>query len=263
MADEELPPSGDEIAQTEDVVSPDDFGAEATDDDISPEALAAELGWSPKDKWRGDPDEWKPAASFLKTTVEINKSRGREIKSLNERLDRIARTTAQITDQALERQRGELETKYREAVDENDYDAARKIGQKIDALKPDNTPDPEVRDFVSRNGEWYNVDPDATAIAFNVAQRHADQGKSAAEQLEAAEAAVRKRFPEYFKDAAPRAKQPASVELSGSRAAGHTKRGPKGFNDLPPEAKTAALDFEKRGRTTKDEYAKLYWQENA
>lgn len=242
-------------------------GSGASDEDRLAESLAAELGWSPKDKWRGPETDWRDARSFLKTTVEVNKARGREIKQLNERVERIARTSASMADRAAAQERERLIGLHERAVDEKDADTALRVSQAITQLDASTAPAPDsaVSDFKERNASWIDIDPLATAVAFNVCEVWARKGADASKQLEEAEKIVRQRFPEHFGEPEPKpkpAKQPGG-EVPGSRAADSPRRGPKGYNDLPAEAKTAALDFEKRGRATKEEYAKEYWKENA
>lgn len=241
-------------------------GSGASDEDRVAESLAAELGWSPKDKWRGDEKDWKPARTFLKTTIEVNKARGREIKSLNERVERIARTSAMMAEKAAAEARSEVEARFAKAVEEGDTEAALRASQQLQSLsKPVNDAPSVVTEFVERNKDWYKVDPIATQMAIGICQLHADRGADEATQLAEAEKVIRKRFPEYFEaeQPKPQAKQPGA-EVPGSRAAPTAKKGPKGFNDLPPEAKTAAKDFLKRGRIASlEEFAKIYFEEDA
>lgn len=272
MAEEELTQEGEEEALTgaeeDGQETPNEGeeqqGSEASDEDRIAESLASELGWSPKDKWRGAEEDWKPARDFLKTTVEVNKARGREIKSLNERVERIARTSTAMAERAAAEERAKWQERHQQAVEENDPKAALEASQHIQRLSAPQVEAP-VQDFASRNASWFNVDPLATQMAMNVAQIHANKGADAATQVEEAEKAIRKRFPEYFEDEKP-AQQPAKkpgASVPDSRSAAPAKSRTKGFADLPPEAKDAALDFEKRGRAKKEDYAKVYWQENA
>lgn len=261
--DEEIidPGSGEEGSEAQD----DNQGSEASDEDRLAESLASELGWSPREKWRGSEEDWKPARDFLKTTVEVNKARGREIKSLHERVDRIARTSTAMAERAAAEARAEAEARFRQAVDEGDTQAAFKASQdlvQINSQQPAaDTREPVVIDFMERNQHWLGVDPIATAMVEQIGEVCARQGKNAAQQVEEAEKIIRQRFPEYFE--AERKPKAPHVETSGSRSAQPVRRGPKGYADLPAEAKRAALDFEKRRGTSREEYAKVYWQENA
>jgi len=239
-----------------------DHGPDASEE-ISPESLASELGWCPKEEWRGNPDEWKPAADFLKSTVDINKSLRKDLKATREASERAARAAAAITEKAIHEERMRLLAARHEAIEMADPETAYMAEQQLMRLPVQQAPGPvpEAVDFAQRNAKWYGIDPIASQIAWNVCEAKARAGVSDPNaQLEAAEKEVRRRFPEYFE--APK-KAPASVETDGSRAAGHFRRGTKGFNELPADAKRAALDFEKRGRASRDEYAQLYWQENA
>jgi hypothetical protein len=138
----------------------------------------------------------------------------------------------------------------------------RRRSSKLDQPRPSD--DPDVAEFAERNADWFKVDPEATALAMGVADNLAKQGKSAAEQVAAAEKAVKKRFPELFDEPPPRqqGKGPAAVHTADTRSAPR-RPGPKGFAELPADAKQAALRMESKGRCSRDEYAKFYWQENA
>lgn len=262
MADEQLEPQeAVEEEVRDDPVEAEDQGSDASEE-ISPESLASELGWCPKEDWRGNPEEWKPAPDFLKSTVDINKSLRKDLKATREASERAARAAAAITERAVEQERQRLMAARHEAIEMADTDTAYRAEQALMQLPPPPRPAPpeETSEFLQRNGKWYGVDPIASQIAYGICEAHARMGHDHATQLAAAEKEVRKRFPEYFTETR---KAPAATETTGSRAAGFARKGPKGFNDLPADAKAAALDFEKRGRASKDEYAQLYWQENA
>jgi hypothetical protein len=239
---------------------------EASDEDSpTAESLAAELGWSPKDQWRGDPEEWRDAKSFLRTTVDVNKSLRRDLRATREASERAARAAASITERAVAQEREKLLEKRNEAFMSMDVDAFNKADQGLAQLAA-HVPQPqepqETAEFKARNSSWFGKDPIATQMAVNICQSYADQGiVDPATQLSAAEKEIKRRFPEYF--AGQQTKQPANVDVSGSRSAA-PRKGPKGFDDLPAPAKTAAKDFLRRGRIKSlDEYAKIYFEENA
>lgn len=257
-------------------------GAEALDDDTRPdeggegegaqqleksfnvEDFASRMGWSPKEQWRGDPEAWKPADKFLEDTVSVNQTLSKKLKTLERTTQRMVRTTEQLADQRVEDMRIRLESQLEQAVDEGDKEAVKHVTTRIRQLDQQQRPahDPEVAEFVERHSEWFNVDPEATALAMGVAQNLANQGKTVAEQVDAAERAVKRRFPELF-DEPQRAKPPAAVHQPDTRSAPRQKSGPKGFAELPADAKQQALRMEQKNRCTRDEYAKIYWQENA
>lgn len=227
------------------------------------DVLAQEMGWAPKDQWRGDPNDWKDAKTFLKTTVDINRTISREVRELKDTTSRMAKTSAAIAEREIRREREEIEARFKSAVAEQDTDAAWEASEQLRKLPNAEDPsiDPAVADFKARNG-WFEADPAATAVAQAVAARLHAQGKTPAEQTKAAEDEVRRRFPELF-DAPARtqAKDPPSVNAPGSRTARPTPKA-KGFAELPRDAQAAAHDFLKRGRITSlADYAKDYWNE--
>lgn len=264
MADEDLTPDGVEGEDTRPVETGEELPKGDSDDQaITLEEAASELGWSPKDQWRGDPEEWQPASAFLKNTVAINKAERRARKNLEDRLSRISRTTDAMLERVRADERAKVEAEFAAAVDEGDHDRARQASAKLQSLSSETTDKAPIADFETRNAEWWQVDPLATQMAINVSNIAAGQGKSPDEQLKLAEDAVRKRFPEYFGDAKPKSKGPAEVaEQQGRTARTTSSNRQRGFNDLPPEAKAVALKLEKQG-VKKESYAEEYWKENA
>lgn len=258
MADENLVPEGAEG----EVVQPENVQPEQ-EEQVTPESLAAELGWAPKDQWRGDEAEWKSAAEFLKETVSVNKTTRKALKNIEDRMARMTRASETMIAQARADERAKVEAEFNAAVDDGDHDRARKASAQLQKLSVEPDTDAAVPDFAARNASWWQIDPLATQMAVNVSNMAAGQGKSPEEQCKMAEDAVRKRFPEYFETEKPKAKAPAEVaEQQGRTArtqAGNRKRG---YSDLPPEAKAVAVQFEKQG-LTKEAYAESYWKENA
>lgn len=198
------------------------------------EEIAREMGWSDKDKWRGDPDDWTDAATFLRSSAVVNKKLRAEIKDIKRSIDKTARAMAE---EKFATMKAELEAKLDEAVEVGDKKAAKQIGVELARLdaKQSGAADDDgdlVEQFKADNS-WWETDPEATALAVGVSARLAGEGKSVAEQLKAAEAAVRKRFPEHFEVQARR-KPPAAVHEPGSRGAGQ-RSGGTGWNDLPAD----------------------------
>lgn len=251
-----------------DVIEQADVAPDAVNEAPAPEPtvseLAAEMGWSPKDQWRGDAAKWKPAADFLKTTVDINRTLSKDVKAMRAETERLARTSASIVEQQVTERVAAAEARFQAAVEAGDAREARAATRDIDALqaqRADAAGNPEAS-FAEAN-PWYGKDEEATAFAVATSQRLAAQGKSVADQLEAAQAGVRKRFPELFPDAPPPAKVPPAVHGTTSRTAAPSNR-VKGASDLPLSAKTAGEMMVRKG-LVKDiaTYAKFWHEENA
>jgi hypothetical protein len=242
-----------------------DEGADDAPQLPSVEELAAELGWKPKDQWTGPEAEWRDPVTYIK--YGQNATLVQQVKELKKSHETLVRTTAATTKRLLDEQAAEINARWEQAIEDGDKDGARRAERDMRAVEAQrNAPDPLVADFQERN-DWYGVDPEATDYAAAVSARLAQQGKSVAEQLEAAEKSVRKRFPELFEGAAPAPKprQAPQVHAPASRSALPQKRG-KSAADLPRDVRAAGEDFVRmatsRGmKYTIDDYAKTYFAE--
>lgn len=243
-----------------------DHELDAAPQDQSPsdlETLAREMGWSPESEWRGPKDAWKDAKTFLKTTVDINRNLSKDVRDLRDTVDRMARTSASLADKAAKEAREQAIEEFNSAVASGDAEAALEASRKLDEVRSPQRDD-AVSDFVTRNAAWYSRDEEATAYAQSVAQIWANKGHDASRQVQEAEAAVRKRFPELFDEPGERQqtqRRSPPVVQGGQRTTGAAPR-KKGIADLPPDARRAAEDYARRGRCTVEEYAQVYFAEN-
>ena len=249
MADEDLIPEGDGAPIDAPVIE------ETTDDPIA--NLASELGWVPKDDFKGDPEKWRPADEFIRAGRDIQKSLSQELRSVKQEVERFGRVAADIANDRVRERDEYWQAQQAKAIDEGDHDAANRAfaeRQKL-AQTPVNTPPVEVNEWIGRNS-WFNTDRAAQLRAQEVTERLAKQGVSVSEQLEAAERIVRKEFPEHFP---VKAKDPPSTQTGQSRKAAPSNRA-KGFADMPAESQKMAQDMVRRnpGLTT-EAIAKSYW----
>lgn len=251
MADEELVPDGDEALEN----APDT--GEQPDDTPEPIAnLAKELGWVPKEEFRGEPDKWKPAEQFIRDGREIQQSTSRELRSLREQFDRFGNVIETVAQDRVAAARTQWEAEMARAVEDGDTDAALKLARQEPVAKaaPANGgADPAVAQWVSKN-PWFNADPLARARAEEVSNRLAHL--PVAEQLAQVERAIRKEFPEHFP--AP-AKPPPATQTGQSRNPNPSNR-VKGFNEMPQASQQMARDMVKRHPDlTLEAIAKSYW----
>lgn len=259
--EEDLPP---DVEEQGDIDAPEDNPEDSPDvSDETPtfEDIASGMGWSPKDKWRGDPEKWKPAHEFIASTADINAKLNTRLSGMEQRLDTMARTSARMTEQALAKQRQELLDARSEAFESGDAEAFNKADKALDELGnvaiEQAAPPPETQAWMEKNA-WFGKDRDATNWAQNRAGELAEKGIGEARQLQIVEREARQLFPEYFEEP----KQPAKpVPLSQPGKRGNPAPAKNTYANLPPEAKKAADDFAKAGRCTKEEYAKIYFEE--
>lgn len=269
MAEDNLPPdAGDAGADDVPVIDNADTGADsgALDGDggeLAPptfEDLASDMGWRPQEQWRGDPEKWKPAHEFIRSTVDVNTKLSSRLKGVEDTLHRVASTSAQLTERAVAEARQKVLTERQEAIEMGDVAGVNAADAKLRSLpEPEPLTPPETQDFQARN-DWFGKDQEATAWAVNRAGELAKQGLGPARQLAIVEREAKGLFPELFPEAAPARTpaKPAPLTPPGNRGGKPTA---KGFAALPADAQTAALEYEKRGICKRDEYAKLYFDE--
>lgn len=263
MADEDLTPTEGEVIDTpvEDAAPEPVEQAEAN----PVEALASELGWAPKERFKGDPERWKPADEFIRAGRDIQRGLSRDLQDLRGTVDTMSRTSAALLEQQLAAQRAELESRFDAAVENGDGQAARQAREQIDRIEQarpvsPQAPDPAGRSFVERHASWWGKDTEATNYALQRADHYAKMGIAGDRQTKAVEQDMRGIFPDLFP--AP-AKAPPSVSAPPSRTAAPASRA-KGFHDLPQEAQRVARDMKERGVIPDvDAYVKNYFAEKA
>lgn len=257
MADEELA-STEEAEALE--LAPDTEEETTSDDPIA--NLASELGWTPKDQWRGDPDKWRPADEFIRTGRDIQQTTARELKAMREQVERFGRVAADITQDRVRQTEQHWEQKLAEAVDAGDHEAvdkARNQLKRVEQSAAQPGPVPEVQEWVSRN-TWFNSDALAASRAREVTDRLAREGHPVDVQLAEAEKAIRRERPDLFPT---RAKDPPSTQTGQSRMAAPSNRA-KGFTDMPAESQQMAKDMVRRNPSvTLEAIAKSYWSDVA
>lgn len=262
--DEENDPSpveGEEGAQPQDAQEqpePEQPGEQP----VSVEDLASEMGHLPLDKWRGDPDKWKPAHEFLRHTVDINRSLAGRIKGLEDQIGNMARTSAVVAEQAAAAAREKALAERQEAFEIGDNAAFEAADRKLQTIRlPEPAEHPAVASFRERNA-WFERDLDATAWCINRGDELARAGIGPERQIAIVEREAKDLFPDLFPASEEKPKpKPADLNKPGNR--GGAPQPKKGFSSLPADAQAAAVDYERRGVCNRDEYAKIYYEQEA
>ena len=251
------------------------------------ESEARELGWVPKEDFRGDETRWTDAETFvkrgetqmplLKKQVETQKS---EIDYLKRQVKKLAKAEQNAYNSALE----DLKRQQREAVEYGDVAAFEKVEKKIDALKADiedekpqaggENPDMAFVEFRDAN-EWYDLGalPAATEVqarARVLADRLAEKMAAQGLQRELTPSQFFARVAEQVKeqipmlgDGKPARQKPPSDVAGVTRQQG--KSNVRSGSNLPAEAKAQAKRFFENGtirakdlNEALDKYAKSY-----
>jgi hypothetical protein len=177
--------------------------------------VARSTGWTPRSEWRGRPENWCDSETWIKRQAEEN-------RRLKDRLRRTGAVADQAAEEARRQQREQGLSEVRAAATAGDPDAAVAAAAKVASASG---PKPQTAAWIARN-TWFNEDPVAKAVAVAETNRLAAQGFSTEDQLEAAEAEVRKRFPEHFQAPIDR------DERGGDRAERYQERGEVRLSEL-------------------------------
>lgn len=257
------------------------------------EKEAKTLGWSPKEEFRGDPEKWVDAETYVKRgkeTLPILKENlerlTKKFESLEAARQQDKKTFEQFREfatKAEERAYKQAEENYKKdlaslkkelksAAKEGDEGEIDRIASSIDSLKPPDPPKkeppkpdeaPEFIDWKTRNS-WYGTDPERTIYADSVATFVASTNPTlkGAEFFDTVGKHVKEKFPDKFEN--QKKNTPPAAE-GGGEPPPPKDPGKRTFADLPKEGKDAYNYFKSiMPNYTKEEYLSQYnWNEEA
>ena len=236
---------------------------------------ARDMGWTPKDDFKGDPANWRTAEDFVKRGEEflpfIKKDRDKaqaEVKALKADVAKNAanfKKLEKMNQVALDNQRDQLTAQFsaqkRSAVEMGDTEAFDKIEKaenealvkldkktQPDAAKPIDELPPAVRTTVDAwitDNRWFESDDEmrALAAAHHGKLQNDKPGLTLAENLDETREYVKKRFPEKF--------SVSTKPSRGSPVEGGARTGGKSnglWGKLPKDAKAQATRMIKDGQ---------------
>ena len=243
------------------------------------EIQATAMGWVPQDDFKGNPDIWKDAESFVKDGYEIlpilrerTKKMALTMDATNQKLSKTESLLQTLTDHhkkteesAYQRALKTLKAEQREAVKNNNLEEFDAINEQIETLeKPviESRPD-EQPDFVLWKGEnaWYSQRTDMANYADTIAEYVQKQNPTLKGKLffDLVTDEVKKRFPDQFEN--PNKKKADFVEGGGGENETIEKKGKKKtYGEMDQQAKDTCDNLVKAGVMEKDQYVKEYWE---
>jgi hypothetical protein len=247
------------------------------------EEEARVFGWVPQEEFKGNPDDWRDAETFLARGKEINgflrkdlTKLQREIEKRDQRLAEIQQTIeefskyhAETEKRAVEKAIERLKADKKAAIAAGDGELVIEIEDQMEELKTiKNKPAPQPKQETKEEGvseevftswveenEWYRKDKALQAAANGMADLvRADHPTLVGKPfLDKVKEYTKDAFPEKFSN--KRGISP--VEGSNSNSPGGTRK--KTFADLPPEAQAACIKFEKQGLLKREQYITEYF----
>jgi hypothetical protein len=242
------------------------------------EQLAVKIGWNPKHE--GGDREPISAEEFILKSKEIQSTQTKQNKGLKREIDNLKRGIGQLQQhnetvykvqvKALKGKIKELQTRRKEAVEDNDSEAVYAIDSQIKdirdipdelAVEPMAPTPPEFEEWVEKNS-WYSDNEDMRAYAdlqgdlVKNGKRPELEGLPFKKLLGEIERLVKDKFPENFKQPEPKPKAPA-VEGAGMKRRETTKSKSKyTYKDLSRDQQDACDFFVKQGVMSEEEYIK-------
>lgn len=235
--------------------------------DESPvQRYAKRFGWKPPEEFDGDPAKCQDAETYLERAADEDARLKEQLRESRERLRRQGQVAADLADQAALRAREELAAEIRRKAEAGDTQGVSEATQRLIQA----TPDGRVEAWVTKN-PWFRTDPKAEMVARATAEEAKRMGASTEAQLEAAEAEVRKRFPEHFGQDDHRTNGSGEVRLSdrraplvegGTRAAAPIRSRVKTWNDIPGQDRYQMTTAGKHGPSQLAMFTRKFGDEN-
>lgn len=254
------------------------------DDHAAIEAEAAAGGWQPQDRWRGAPDEWVDAETFVKRGREINpilrknnerlqaeiRARDAEINEIKQTMAEFAKFHEQTEAKAYERAIADLRKERREALESMDGERFDEVEQQIEMLQearksaaqpaipaaPAQQPaiSPDFDPWAAQN-PWYMEDARLRAAADAEGQRLRAEGTHLTDMQFLNE--VRRRVDDILPARYKSGRAPGRVE--GGTAHRGSTGSRENYESLPKEAKEMCDKFVARGLVTREKYVADYY----
>jgi hypothetical protein len=233
------------------------------------EDIARELNWRPLEEYRGDPDKWVDAATFLKNGVVVQQKLQRNVKQLEASIGDLKLHNERVYKVQVHKLQDEikqLKEERKAAIADGNVALVEQLDDKIEATKeaipekPAETAaaDTEVNEkfnaWVSQN-QWYTKHPEMKKYADKVGEKYA--GAPIERILTKVEEAVKDVWPEHFENKKREARPAAdTVEGSGRRPSNGGKKTTYTWNDLSEDARRTGDRFARQGIMTREQYLK-------
>lgn len=256
-------------AATDDQTKGQAEAGEGADEGPSAEDRAMAMGWTPKSQFKGDPERWVDAETFVKRGEEFLPFLKANNRRLEQALERTRADLKQLADHhsktaAREYQRAlnDIQARLDEAAANGDVQGVREATDELVEFSkesPAAVPAGGSAEFDAwrADNDWYGTDKPLSAafdalctVVFEEGYRTPKAG------LKEAMSRLREDFPTKFAKAEnPNRRQAAAVEGGGNAP----RRAGKSRSDLPADARGFMDRMVKQGLMTEAEYLKDFF----
>lgn len=228
------------------------------------ETRAMEMGWKPKEQFSGNEDDFIDAKEFVRRQPLFDKieAQSKQLKTLTRTLNELKEHYTKVNEAAYDRAIAVMRAERKEALSAGDGDRFEQLDDQIkeaeeqkrelDALRTTTPVEPEVHpEFVSwkTRNKWYDSVGYMRVFADQVGVRLHQQGLEPAAVLAEVEKAVKKEFPDKFKN-------PNKDTAPNLEKGGNSTKGGKESVELTDVERKIMNDFVRQNIMTKEEYIK-------
>lgn len=239
------------------------------------EQIAMEQGWVPKEQWKGNPDDWRPAKEFNDRGELFSriKSQSTELKELRQAMTFLTEQQKKQFEAGFQQAVRELKSARDAALQEGDVLKAQQFTDKIDEVKEKHQaqaatfkpnvpasvePTPVFKSWFDQN-KWYTADKVLTKYADAVGYEYKQENPEAteAEMLAHVSRNVKKEFPHKFQTV----KGPPNPDGEGreTRVPNESNSGFRSMeNNMTEEQRSIMKTILKSTGMTKEQYFKQY-----
>jgi len=220
----------------------DEIKADVEEKELSAiEKEAMEEGWSPLDKFEGDPDKWVSAREFVRYG-KLQKTMNRMKDEFDSRLRDVNKYHEMQKAQAV----AELKAQQKQAVrsgDEETYDVIQKRIEQFESAAPSTSKDPVVAAWEEKNA-WVNDPNDPRTLeanAFYAGYKQRNPSATEGDALAYVDERLAKLYPDTKKNALR--DTPTRSESGGQRPTTNSNKRALDWGDLHPDELKAWKDY--------------------
>lgn len=251
---------------TEEVIeqAPDTGGEQQAPQYTPMEERALEMGWRPKEEFEGDEVDFIDAAEFVRRGPLFEKieTQNREIKAVKKALESFKEHYTKVQETEFNRALAQLKASQKQALVDGDTDLFYELNEEIDSAKEkvaelkaeqgktitEEPPvNPQFLAWKNRN-PWYESQSYMRVFADDLGTELAKNGEAPDVILKKVEAAVRKEFPNKFRN--PNKDTAQSVESSSTRST----RTSNETVELSEQERNIMNNLVRSGTLTKEKY---------
>lgn len=238
------------------------------------EKKALEQGWTPKDQFRGNPEDWRGAKEWVDRGELLDKlsSSHRAIKGLTKSNEQMSELIQRLSTRLDEKDNSDLIMARNDAIAAGNVELVNKIDEEIGKINQNRqimqqkqqTLDPAYYQFQEKHNDWFNPTSAENKMMHDYAVNTENwlmqqyPSLSISERLDQVEEAVKKAYPHRFKSkTVPQQDyKPNFSAVEGSKPA-PTKKKELGYNDLSEEDKAVVRNMCRYNDIlSRDDYAK-------